>query len=137
MSATFHGRDLFAPLAALLAGGECRIDQLGTPTDDVVPCWLEEPVVQNGKITGTVVTVDSFGNLITNIDQALLTSFGQLSVLVGGHTVGVRRTYGHATPGELLALVNSFDVLEIACAEGHAAERLGLGRGAPVVVTAR
>ncbi len=135
-SATFHGRDLFAPLAALLAGGQCRMQDLGALTEDVVPCWLEDPVVQDGKISGTVVTVDGFGNLITNIDQQLLSAFGQLSVLVGGHRMGLRRTYGHATPGDLLALVNSFDVLEIACAEGDAAERLGLGRGAPVIVTA-
>ena len=85
------------------------------------------------RIGGTVVTVDAFGNLITNIGRELIPD-GDAQVLVAGHALAMHHTYGNVTPGTLLALVNSFDVIEIACAEGNAAERLGLGRGAPVTL---
>jgi S-adenosyl-L-methionine hydrolase (adenosine-forming) len=81
-----------------------------------------------------VMTTDHFGNLITNIDGALIEPFRRPMVRTGGHTFALRRTYGYVSPGEFLALVNSFGVVEIARAEQSAAEALGLGLGAPVVV---
>jgi S-adenosyl-L-methionine hydrolase (adenosine-forming) len=85
-------------------------------------------------VRGTVVAIDNFGNLITNIDGALVAGFRKPDVLAGGRRLPLRRTYGDAQPGEFLALVNAFGVLEIARAEGSAADSLGLGRGAPVLV---
>jgi len=136
-SATFHGRDVFAPLAAELAAGRCVPAELGAPTRSIVPSWIDDPVVERGAVHGVVITTDHFGNLITNIDAALLASFIEPEVHAAGRVFTLRRTYGDVRPGEYLALVNSFGVLEIACAEKSATEGLGLGRGAPVEVHAR
>ena len=135
VSATFHGRDIFAPLAAEMAAGRLKPWEIGPPTSDIVPSWVEEPTATKQRVTGTVITVDNFGNLITNIDRALLDRFDQPQVKIGGHELALRRTYGDATPGDYLALINSFDVLEIARAEQSASDGLGVERGAPVVVT--
>jgi S-adenosylmethionine hydrolase len=78
--------------------------------------------------------VDTFGNLISNIDATLLDGLTEPVAHIGGHQVPMRRTYGEAQPGEYLALVNSFGVVEIARAEGSAAEGLGSARGAPVII---
>ena len=67
-STTFHGRDIFAPLAAELAAGRTTPVSIDIPTDDWTPGWLDDPQVPAGKVTGIVVTVDAFGNLISNID---------------------------------------------------------------------
>ena len=133
-SATFHGRDIFAPIAAELAAGRCQPGELGPPAGNLVPAWVDEPTVEAGSISGVVITIDHFGNLITNIDGSLVGRFRQPLVQAGNHTFPLLRTYGDAQPGEYLALVNSFGVLEIARAEQSAAEGLGLSRGAPVVV---
>jgi S-adenosylmethionine hydrolase len=134
-SATFHGRDIFAPLVAELAAGRCQPSELGEATTEYVPAWVEEPEVVGESVRGVVVTIDHFGNLITNIDQELLRRFIQPVVHAGNHRLTLRRTYGDVRPGEYLALVNSFGVVEIARAEKSAAEGLGLERGAPVSVT--
>ncbi|MDY6947962.1 MAG: SAM-dependent chlorinase/fluorinase [Pseudomonadota bacterium] len=133
-SATFHGRDIFAPLAAEIAGGRAAPADLGPQTHDIVPSWVDEPSVAADQVAGMVITTDHFGNLITNIDGTLIESFRRPMVKTGGHSFALRRTYGDVSPGEFLALVNSFGVVEIARAEQSAAEALGLGRGAPVLV---
>jgi len=134
VSATFHGRDIFAPLAAELAAGRLAPHELGPVTDDLVPGWLDEPVVTSGHVTGSVVTIDHFGNLITNLELRHIGHLAAAEVKVAGHEVPLRRTYVDVRPGDYLALVNSFGVIEIARGEGSAAEGLGLARGAPVVV---
>ena len=134
-SLTFHGRDIFAPLAALLASGLVALDDIGIDTGDWTPGWLDEPEIHAGRVSGIVVTVDAFGNLITNIDAALLRGFDNPRVEIAGHRIGMKPTYGRAHPGDYLALINSFDVLEVARAEDSAADGLGCDRGAPVVVT--
>jgi S-adenosylmethionine hydrolase len=136
-SATFHGRDIFAPLAAEVAAGRLAPADLGVPTDQLVPGWIEAPRVSQGQVTGTVVTIDHFGNLVTDIDARHLGGLPHPVVRVAGRELPVRRTYSDVRPGDYLALVNSFGVLEIARAERSAAEGLGLARGAPVVVIAR
>jgi S-adenosylmethionine hydrolase len=134
-SATFHGRDIFAPIAAEVAAGRVRPIELGPVTTDIVPAWVDEPAVSPEQVAGVVITVDHFGNLITNIDGSLIQAFRSPVVRTGGHSFPLRRTYGDVQPGDYLALINSFGVLEIARAEQSAAEALGLGRGAPVVVS--
>jgi len=136
-SATFHGRDIFAPLAAELAAGRCRLEELGETVNALVPSWVEEPAVEARSISGVVITIDHFGNLITNIDAALIERFRLPLVHAGNHSFPLLRTYGDTRPGEYLALVNSFGVVEIARAQESAAEGLGLSRGAPVVVRDR
>jgi S-adenosyl-L-methionine hydrolase (adenosine-forming) len=134
VSPTFHGRDIFAPIAAELAAGRRSPESLGPPASALIPSWVEEPEARGGQIVGTVITIDHFGNLITNIDAGLVKRFEQPAVRAGSHTFKLLRTYGDVRPGEYLALINAFEVLEIACAERSAAESLGLNRGAPVVV---
>jgi S-adenosylmethionine hydrolase len=136
-SATFHGRDIFAPVAAELAAGRCRIEDLGDAVKTLVPSWVEDPTVETRSVTGVVITIDHFGNLITNIDAPLIERFRLPLVHAGNHAFRLLRTYGDTRPGEYLALINSFGVLEIARAENSAAEGLGLSRGAPVVVRDR
>ena len=139
VSATFHGRDIFAPVAAELAAGRCRAAELGeaaTPTS-LVPSWVEEPAVKRDSVSGVVISIDHFGNLITNIEASLIERFRLPLVHAGPHAFPLLRTYGESRPGEFLALINSFGVLEIARAEQSAAEALGLGRGAPVSVRDR
>jgi S-adenosyl-L-methionine hydrolase (adenosine-forming) len=133
-SATFHGRDIFAPIAAELAAGRCVAADLGERVDSVVPAWVDEPSVEHGSVSGVVITIDHFGNLITNIDGTLIEAFRKPLVHAGNHTFPLLRTYGDTQPGQYLALVNSFGVIEIARAEQSAADGLGLGRGAPVSV---
>ena len=136
-SATFHGRDIFAPVAAELAAGRAAIEELGEVVTTLVPSWVEDPSVESRSVSGVVTTIDHFGNLITNIDAALIERFRLPLVHAGNHAFPLLRTYGDTRPGEYLALINSFGVLEIARAEDSAAEGLGLSRGAPVVVRDR
>lgn len=133
-SATFHGRDIFAPLAAALAAGTLSPPACGEAGADYVPSVVEPATWRGGTLHGVVITSDHFGNLITNIGGDELARLQAPLVHAGGHAIPVRRTYGDAAPGELLALVNSFGVLEVARAEQNATELLGLGRGAPVRV---
>jgi S-adenosylmethionine hydrolase len=136
-SATFHGRDIFAPVAAELAAGRCQIEQLGEVVTSLVPSWVDDPAVETRSVSGVVITIDHFGNLITNIDAALIERFRLPLVHAGNHSFALLRTYGDTRPGEYLALINSFGVVEIARAEDSAAEGLGLSHGAPVVVRNR
>jgi S-adenosyl-L-methionine hydrolase (adenosine-forming) len=133
-SLTFHGRDIFAPIAAEFAAGRLRPADVGAKTEQWTPAWLDEPEVSAGRVRGVVVTVDAFGNLISNIDRTLIEDFPEPVATIAGHSIGLRPTYGMVPPGEYLALINSFGVLEIARAEGSAAAGLGTDRGAPITV---
>ncbi len=133
-SATFHGRDIFAPVAAEIAAGRVAVPDIGEPVHEWVPGWLDEPETSPGKVSGVIVTVDTFGNLISNIDESLIESLREPVANIGGHQIPMLSTYGRARPGDFLALVNSFGVVEIAKAEGSAAAGLGAARGAPLVI---
>lgn len=135
-SLTFHGRDIFAPLAAELAAGRLNPADVGPRTAEWTPGWIDEPDVSAGKVSGVVVTIDAFGNLITNIDQKLIADLANPSVRIAGHSFDMNLTYGKVAPGEYLALINSFGVVEVARAEGSAAAGLGSDRGAPVTILA-
>lgn len=134
-SNTFHGRDIFAPVAAEFAAGRLMPADVGKETGDWTPGWLDDPETGAGRVAGVVVTIDAFGNLITNIDGDIVKDFKSPKVHLAGHDFDILPTYGRVEPGKFLALVNSFGVIEIACAEGSAADGLGTERGAPVVVT--
>jgi S-adenosylmethionine hydrolase len=134
-SNTFHGRDVFAPIAAELAAGNTTPVCIATATDTWIPAWVDEPEIAGDKVSGSVITVDAFGNLISNIEGPMIEGLSNPVVHIAGHDIPLRTTYGNVKPGEYLALVNSFDVLEVARAESSAAEGLGVERGAPVSVT--
>ena len=133
-SATFHGRDIFAPVAAELAAGRVAVSDIATPTNEWTPGWIDEPEAAAGKVAGVIVTIDTFGNLISNIDAQLIEHFSEPVADIAGHQIAMQTTYGRAQPGDYLAVINSFGVIEIARAEGSAADGLGSARGAPLVV---
>lgn len=132
---SFPGRDLFAPLAAQLASGRMHPHELGPLTNEVVPSVLPEPEADAKHVKGTILAIDPFGNLISNIGRELVERFEQPEVSVGGRTFALRGSYAAIPPGDYAALINSFDTLEIARSQQSAAEGLGVGRGAPVVVS--
>jgi S-adenosylmethionine hydrolase len=132
-SATFHGRDIFAPVAAALAGGTLELSALGEPTR-ARPCVLPAPTLDTDSVRGEVVSVDRFGNLITNLDRARVEAERARYVLLGERPIPLVRTYSDARPGELIALINAFEVLEVARRDGSAEAHLGLGRGSVVRV---
>jgi len=126
---TFHGRDVFAPIAATLVLG-AKLSSLGSPHDDPVvrrtPEVHREP---DGTLRGEVIVVDRFGNAVTNVVAA---SASEVRVL--DQVLPLRRTYADVGPGEPVALVGSSGLIEIAVREGSAAEVLGISRGTRVVV---
>lgn len=133
-SATFHGRDLFAPLAAEIANGRCAPAQLGPLVQQWERGGWSAPRAEAGRVQGRVITIDRFGNLITNIEGSALAGLRNPRVRICGQVLILRRTYGEASAGELLGLVNSFGVLEIAQREGSASTTLNTQRGTIVEV---
>jgi len=133
-SATFHGRDLFAPAAARLARGEAAT-ALGEPVapTSLLPSPLPEPERHGDEIRGAVLHVDRFGNVITNVPAAWLPE--ALEARCAGAVIRRRvSTYAEAPEGEVVALVGSGGTLELAMDRRPAAERLGVGPGDAVLV---
>ena len=137
VSHTFEGRDRFAPAAAWLARG-IQLSALGRPVSDYVMIDLPVPDVRAESITGQVIRVDRYGNLVTNIDRKSferLAQAGTIQIQVGTHVVGrLVATYADIGQGEVCALFGSTDHLEVAANAASAVERLALDRGARVVV---
>jgi S-adenosylmethionine hydrolase len=131
-SATFHGRDLFAPAAALLAAGEPP-ERLGPPVDHAVR--LAWPSAQRCPdcLRGETLAADPFGNLVTSIREEDLGGPVR-EVRVAGRAARWVRTFGEGNTGELLAMLGSGGRVEIAMREGSAAARVGAWRGVRVVV---
>lgn len=137
VSHTFHGRDIMAPAAAHLSLG---VDPaaLGEPLDSL-EC-LAEPAAQcqPGRIAGEIVWIDHFGNLVTNIEAAMLDealAARSVDVQFGRHgAAALVRTYGDAAPGELVALIGSNGRLEVAIVNGSAAQQLGGAVGDEVTI---
>ena len=135
VSRTFEGRDRFAPAAAWMAKG-IQLTALGRNLPDYQRLDIPTPVVENGRVSGAVLRVDRFGNLITNIDRKTFEKFGQgggLQIEAGTATVGrLVATYADMQPGEVCALFGSTDHLELAANSGSASQMLGLTRGAAI-----
>lgn len=137
VSRTFEGRDRFAPAAGWLAKG-VGLTSFGRPITDYHVLDIPLPAIDAAGVTGDVVRVDRFGNLITNIDRKTfdrVSAEGPVVVRAGLEDVSrVVNTYAEAAPGAVCALFGSTSHLEIAVNGGSASERLGLGRGAKVTV---
>lgn len=137
VSHTFHGRDIFGPVAAHWSRG-VDVSEFGPALETpLVTLPIERPNVAGDEIRGRIVRTDSFGNLITNIDESLLPKTGRekLVVELGTQRIqGISRYYGEKSPGELLALVGSSGRLEVAVRQGHAGEILAAWSGDPVIV---
>ncbi|HTY56292.1 MAG TPA: SAM-dependent chlorinase/fluorinase [Candidatus Binataceae bacterium] len=140
VSLTFHGRDVFAPAAAHLWLG-APFKALGPALDSIDRVGLAAVEQSRDELRGTILYVDGFGNLISNIDRETfdrsLASFPRDILFVtidGGSPIKLCDTYGDAPEGTPLALFGSFHMLEIAVRDGCAAERLAAGAGAIVTV---
>lgn len=131
VSSTFHGRDIFAPAAAALAGG-AGIADIGEVFGGVpVRISTREPYHEGKTLIGEVIYVDRFGTLVTNFNAENLPEYA--SVEIEGVEIGkLRRTYGDVPTGGLVACLGSAGDVEIAVRDGSAARRFGIGVGGKV-----
>lgn len=125
-SNTFHGRDRFAPVAAALAEG-LALDAVGPRIDSIMRVRYEAPSYGGDEVFGTVVAIDGFGNVITDIEASRI-PFAPFALKIGELTLDrVEQNYGDAAPGPFL-VVGSSGCIEISIANASAAERLQLRR---------
>jgi S-adenosylmethionine hydrolase len=137
ISSTFHGRDIFAPVAAYLSMG-VKPESFGPS----IKSWHEipypDPAMKQGRLTGEIVHVDAFGNLISNIDRKSLLQFSKgrsLVAKIGKRTIrGLTKGYWEGRKDELMALVGSGGFLEISVREGNAQKALKIKKGDPIIV---
>lgn len=127
VSSTFHGRDIFAPAAAHLANGTPPAD-FGSRTPKLVSPQFAEIIKRKDSLVGTVIHVDSFGNIITNIgknDLEPLNIKNTVKVTLGTKKLKLKfcKTYAEAEIGNPIAIIGSHDFLEIALNQGNAAKR--------------
>ena len=144
VSRTFHGRDIFAPVAAFLAQGGGAPNQLGAPTDpgsiEHLVDWVPQ-IGADGRITGRIVAADRFGNLITNIGAVLLENLLRdanpptLQVDIGRQlTIRLRDAYEEAPSGAVVAIIGSRATLEIAINQGRAIDYFKAQPGGRITV---
>lgn len=132
-SQTFHGRDVFAPVAAALATGTDP-GALGPARDDLVRLTLPEPVRDGATVQAQVIYADHFGNLVTNVAGGAFAP-DRVSISIAGARIrGIATSYAAAARGTLVAVVNSWNLLEIALCDGSAREHLGVAIGAPLTL---
>lgn len=143
VSASFHGRDIFAPAAAYLWRGT-RLAAMGPAVTNPIALELPRPLETASELRGEVIYVDGFGNLITNIGREMIAEFAtrfpttELSVRIGrGGPMKILEAYGKARKGTPLAIPGSFGTLEIAVRDANAAHRFDAGVGARVSVRPR
>jgi hypothetical protein len=129
-SATFHGRDVFAPAAARLANGS-PLSSLGREAPDPHRLALPEPHREGATWVGEVIYVDGFGTVVTNLRQDMLGNAGRLRI--AGRDAGpLHRTFADVRRGELVAFTGSSGTIEIALRDGNAAKVLNVAVGATV-----
>ena len=130
VSQTFHGRDIFAPVAANLALGT-PIESVGPRILDFVKKPLPRPRPQGDKLLGTVLRIDKFGNIITNLKRSHLGP--DFAIRVAGLSITrLCANFSEAEPGEFFAVEGSTGFIELALNQGSAADRLNVGLGAEI-----
>ena len=142
VSATFHGRDVFAPAAAHLSNGVAP-DALGDPTATITALSLPTPRPEGNVIRGRIIFADAFGNLVTDITADVLNGMGvsagntNVTVSIAGQSIaGLSRTFHDPPGGGLRALLGSHGRLEVAVVDGNAGVALGVGSGEVATVMA-
>ena len=140
VSTTFHGRDIFAPVAAHLSLGT-KPNALGHKIDSLLWLGFEGPFIKEGKLLGEILHVDTFGNLVSNIDEGKLFRFirGRPFVIRVGKKVisGLKKGYWEGKRGEPIALLGSAGFLEVSVREGSAQKTLKLKRGDPIQISTK
>jgi S-adenosylmethionine hydrolase len=138
VSKTFHGRDIFAPVAAWMTKS-WQTSAFGEPITDFVRFTIPKPKVSGNTAKGIVLRVDYFGNLVTNFTPedvpALAAADGKFTIRAGnGAITKMVPTFANGAAGEAVGVIGSSGYLEIAVNKGSAARTLGVGRGAEVTV---
>jgi S-adenosylmethionine hydrolase len=138
VSATFHGRDVFAPVAAHLAAG-AELGGAGDPlpVEELTPLVLPEPLLGDGRIEAHALAIDGFGNVQLDVSHEQLAGRGLKlgrAVSANGERAQYARTFADVAAGELLLYEDAYRVLALAVNRGSAAERLGLVPDAAVVL---
>jgi S-adenosyl-L-methionine hydrolase (adenosine-forming) len=137
ISTTFHGRDIFAPVAAHLSLG-IRPGVLGPRLNSWVKLDGVEPRIIGGELVGKALHIDAFGNLISNISEGLLFQFSQgrpFVVRAGAKSIhGLEKGYWEGKRGDTIALIGSGGFLEISVKEGSARRKLKIKRGDKIKV---
>ena len=139
VSHSFHGRDIFAPVAAHLANG-VALDELGSPLVDLVRLTIPQPQPvtdlerdYSWQWWGQVIHVDTFGNLATNFTRQHVLNTGKTCLHIAGIEIcGLANTFGEGQPGDLLAMLDSSGQISICVVNGSAARRLNVAAGAKV-----
>lgn len=136
-SNTFHGRDIFAPVAAHLANG-VKLQELGDPLDKLVTYRWAVPISDKDGVQGWIVHIDRFGNLISNIPEEMVTEAGnssEVKIYVGNTILtSLSATFGEVPDGEPTAYIGSSGMLEVAINKGNAREMLGVEKGAQISI---
>jgi hypothetical protein len=133
ISRTFHGRDIFAPVAAHLASGT-PLDSVGPRILDFVKRPLPKPSPQGDKLMATVLRIDKFGNIITNLRRSDLKDADFTIHVAGRPITRLCGAFSEADPGEFFAVEGSTGFIELALNQGSAADRLNVQRGAEIEV---
>lgn len=133
VSQTFHGRDIFAPAGAHLAAG-VPLDELGSAFTDPVLLPLSKPERNAFGYTAHISVIDAFGNCTTDLPWTEVAGRNLLIKVKDRVIRGISPSYGHHDPGELIALIDSENYLEVAVVNGSAAGVLGARVGDPVEV---
>ncbi len=135
MSKTFHGRDIFAPVAAHLSEG-VPMEELGEPLDELVTYRWTVPIADKDGLEGMVIHIDKFGNLVTNISSTQIEDvIGDKSVKIYvGNTIldEIVTTFGAVAEGEPMAFIGSSGMLEVGINKGNAQEMLSVQKGAQI-----
>jgi S-adenosyl-L-methionine hydrolase (adenosine-forming) len=134
VSHTFHGRDIFAPTGAHLAAG-VPLQDLGDPVTDPVRLEFSRPVKTAQGWTAHITIIDVFGNLTMDLPAKAIKDAEGITFSIRDHVIdGLVTSYGHRETGELIALVDSENYIEISVVNGNAARQLGAQIGDPVEV---
>lgn len=139
VSDTFHGRDVFAPVAAYVSKGE-DIHKFGEPISSLKNLELPQPKVKRNELTGELIYIDRFGNLISNIDKDTLNNFiknKKFKICIKDKIIDkLSHNYSEAPKKKPIALIDSFDYLEIAISCDSASDYLQVDKGEKIKVCA-
>jgi S-adenosylmethionine hydrolase len=134
VSNTFHGRDVFTPVAAHILNG-VYFDEIGPITKDYVDLDFGMPEIKNKSVIGQVIYIDGFGNIITNIDEIQIKRFleydKKITVTIHGKKIKIpfAKTYNSVKKGRILATIGSSNLLEISVNQGNAKKKLKIKPG--------
>jgi|Deesub1362B_J571_1020462.scaffolds.fasta_scaffold00029_53 hypothetical protein len=128
LSSTFHGRDVFAPAAALVAMG--RKDEIAEPFEgEVIKIDIFDAKIEGNQIEFSILYIDTFGNAVTNITKEMIDEIQPREFILNGRTFPFVEKYVDVNEREPLALIGSFETLEFSIREGNAAKEFGLKTG--------